>query len=115
MSLANNSAEVSANYKLTNSESISYQEEQKNDFNEELEQLAMFIAEAWKDFHSDAQADSEAAFEACVFCVTTEMVNAGRVVAGAIGMEIITGGGSAAAKVVCRRVLSIRETQLMHL
>ncbi|MFB8788700.1 MAG: hypothetical protein U7123_07575 [Potamolinea sp.] len=108
MNLVNKSAETSANLSLKNFEAISCQEEEKNDVSEKLEQLAMLLAETWKDFHPDAQNDSEKAFESCVFCVTNEMATAGKAVAGSIGMEIITGGASAAAKVVCSRVLSIK-------
>lgn len=114
MSLVDNSAEASANFQLTNSELVTYKEEQKSDFSEELEELAMLIAETWKDFHPNLPTNSEEAFEACVFCVTTEMATAGTAVAGAIGLEILTGGGSAAAKVVCSRVLSKPKTKLMH-
>lgn len=113
MSLVDNSAEISATFKLRNYEVIScHKEEQKSDFSEQLEQLAILIAQTWKDFHPDAQNDSIEAFESCVFCVTNEMATAGTAVAGPIGMEIITGGGSAAAKVVCMRVTSSRERKI---
>jgi hypothetical protein len=38
--------------------------------------------------------------------VTTELAIAAKAVGGPIGLEILTGGGSAAARAVCKQVLS---------
>lgn len=72
---------------------------------QELEKLAMFIAETWSDDHPNAHLNSGADFQKCVDYVTAEMVKAGAAVGGPAGLEILTGSGSKAARCVCRRVL----------
>ncbi|MGJ3253542.1 MAG: hypothetical protein ACFE0J_20770 [Elainellaceae cyanobacterium] len=76
------------------------------DFEHELEKLALFIAQTWRDDHLDAQAASKTDFDTCVSYVTAEMAKAGTVVGGPVGLAILTGGGSAAGCVACRRILS---------
>ncbi|UBF25714.1 hypothetical protein K9N68_29850 [Kovacikia minuta CCNUW1] len=76
------------------------------DFDPILENLAFFVAEAWKDDHPDTHLQSTADFNCCVEYVTAEMAKAGAAVGGPAGLEILTGGGSIAACKVCRRVLS---------
>jgi hypothetical protein len=75
-------------------------------FDQELEHLALFVAETWRADHPHAQPDSEEDYMACVLYVTEEMARAGAAVGGPAGLEILTGGGSAAGRVVCRRVLT---------
>ncbi|MGJ3247448.1 MAG: hypothetical protein ACFE0I_15420 [Elainellaceae cyanobacterium] len=77
-----------------------------HDFEHELEKLALFIAQTWRDDHPHAQATSKADFDTCVSYVTAEMAKAGKVVGGPAGLAIMTGGGSAAGCVACRHILS---------
>lgn len=72
--------------------------------NHQLEQIALFLAEAWKADHSDIPSDSKADFTECVAYVTAEMATAATLVGGAVGLEILTGGGSIAARTVCQRL-----------
>ena len=76
------------------------------DFSAHLEKLALFLAQTWKDDHPDAVAESDDDLRACILAVTVELAIAARAVGGATGLAILTGGGSAAARVVCRQVLS---------
>jgi len=78
------------------------------DLEHELEKLALFVAQTWRDDYPDAQAVSKADFDACVSYVTAEMAKAGTAVGGAAGLAILTGGGSAAGCVACQRILSQR-------
>lgn len=79
---------------------------QNLEISQRLEELALFVAQAWQDYHSTAHPDSLTDFQACTLYVTTEMAIAATSVGGPIGLEILVGGGSAAACVACRRVLS---------
>lgn len=74
--------------------------------NQELEKMALFVAETWRDDHPTAHISSAPDFQACVLYVTIEMVKAGTAVGGPAGLEILSGGGSAAACTACRQVLS---------
>ncbi|NJR60979.1 MAG: hypothetical protein HC769_20410 [Cyanobacteria bacterium CRU_2_1] len=76
------------------------------DLKRELERLSLIPAQAWKDEHPDACLESDIDFCNCVNYVTVEMAIAGAAVGGAIGLEILTGGGSEAARSTCRLVLS---------
>jgi len=78
---------------------------QYSDFSFQLEKLALFLAQTWKDNHPEAQAESEADFNCCVMAVATELAIAAAAVGGPIALEILTGGGSAAACTVCKQVL----------
>lgn len=78
------------------------------DFGAHLEMLALFLAQAWKDDHPHAIADSEDDVNQCILAVTTELAIAAKAVGGPVGLEILTGGGSVAARAVCKRVLSDR-------
>ncbi|PSB11305.1 hypothetical protein C7B61_12050 [filamentous cyanobacterium CCP1] len=73
---------------------------------EEFEKLAQFAAQAWKEDHPEAQADSQEDFEACVLYVTTEMATAGKAVGGVTGLALLCGEGSKAARSVCKRVFT---------
>jgi hypothetical protein len=74
--------------------------------NHQLEQIALFLAETWKDEHFDLHSHSKADFTECVAYVTAEMAVAANLVGGAVGLEILTGGGSIAARTVCQRLFS---------
>jgi hypothetical protein len=75
-------------------------------FEQTFEELALFVAQAWKDDHPDADS-TEANFENCVAHVTHEMDVAAIAVGGITGLEILTGGGSEAACTVCKQILSL--------
>jgi hypothetical protein len=76
----------------------------------ELEKLARFLAEAWRDEHLDEWSNvsdcSELYLNQCIAYVTAEMAEAATLVGGSVGLEILTGAGSAAARAVCQQVLS---------
>lgn len=76
------------------------------DFSTHLETLALFLAQAWKDDHPHAIAESEEDVNQCILAVTNELAIAAKAVGGPVGLEILTGGGSAAARAVCKQVLS---------
>lgn len=84
----------------------SYQSLPSFDFGTHLETLALFLAQTWKDDHPDAVADSEDDVNQCILAVTKELAIAAQAVGGPVGLEILTGGGSAAARAVCKQVLS---------
>lgn len=80
---------------------------------QEFEKLALLVAQTWKDDHPSVmptlEADMpEADIEDCIAYVTTEMAAAATAVGGIAGLEILTGGGSAAACVACKQVLSVQ-------
>ena len=75
-------------------------------FSVHLEKLALFLAQTWKDDHPEATAESDDDLNACILAVTVELAIAAKAVGGAAGLAILTGGGSAAARAVCRQVLS---------
>ena len=79
---------------------------QSFDFNVHLEKLALFLAQAWKDDHPDVSAYSEEAMNDCVLAVTTELAIAAKAVGGPVSLSILAGGGSAAARAICRQVFS---------
>ncbi len=68
--------------------------------------MAVFLAQTWKDEHPDASVDSDADLHDCIAAVTTELAIAAQAVGGPAGLAILTGGGSAAARAVCKKVLS---------
>jgi len=76
------------------------------DFSVHLEALALLLAKTWKDDHPDAVAESENDLHNCISAVTTELAIAAQAVGVPIGLEILTGGGSTAARAVCKQVLS---------
>lgn len=78
------------------------------DFKKEIEKVALFVAQSWKDDHPNAQLNSDLDLSNCIAYVTVEMAGAASVVGGPVGLEILTGGGSEAACVVCKQVLSAR-------
>ncbi|HBB32614.1 MAG TPA: hypothetical protein DDZ80_10930 [Cyanobacteria bacterium UBA8803] len=86
-------------------ETLSRQEVRKYDLENKLAELAVPLAQAWKDNHPDAQPGCEADLDACVLAVAIEMAIAGEAVGGPVGALITDGGGVAAASVACRRVL----------
>ena len=84
---------------------LSREEVQKFDLENKLAELAIPIAQAWKDNHPQAQPASEADLDACILAVAIEMAIAGEAVGGPVGALIANGGGISAATVACRRVL----------
>jgi hypothetical protein len=74
------------------------------DIHQELEKLALILAQTWRDEHAEANPNSEETFENCVAYITAEMAKAGAAVGGPAGLAILTGGGSAAARIVCKRL-----------
>jgi hypothetical protein len=87
-------------------ELLPYEVSQGFDFSVPLKELASLLAKTWKDEHPDAAAESEHDLNNCILAVTTELAIAAKAVGGPIGLEILTGGGSAAARAVCKQVLS---------
>lgn len=100
------------NSELTHLDRVSSEKPQHLDLNQEFEKLAFLIAQAWKDEHLNGCSDSQADCEACILYVTTEMAIAARAVGGPAGLAIITGGGSRAARLACRRVLNAAQDRL---
>lgn len=84
---------------------VSSQEVQQFDLDHKLAELAIPLAQAWKDNHPEAEPASEADLDACTLAVTIEMAIAGEAVGGLMGALIASGGGVKAASVACRRVL----------
>ncbi|MBW4581115.1 MAG: hypothetical protein KME42_16230 [Tildeniella nuda ZEHNDER 1965/U140] len=76
------------------------------DFGAHLEQLAVFLAQTWKDEHPGATVHSEDDLNHCILAVTTELAIAAKAVGGPVALAILTGGGSAAARAVCKQVLA---------
>ncbi len=89
----------------TATDTLSREEVRKFDLENKLAELAIPLAQAWKDNHPEAQPDSEADLDACILAVAIEMAIAGEAVGGPIGALIANGGGVSAATVACRRVL----------
>lgn len=89
----------------TSVDTLSREEVQKFDLENKLAELAIPLAQAWKDNHPDAQPASEGDLDACILAVAIEMAIAGEAVGGPIGALIANGGGVSAATVACRRVL----------
>ncbi len=89
----------------TATDTLSREEVQKFDLENRLAELAIPLAQAWKDNHPDAQPASEADLDACILAVAIEIAIAGEAVGGPIGALIANGGGVSAATVACRRVL----------
>ena len=85
---------------------LARESEQSLDFTVQLETLALFLAQTWKDEHPAATAESEDDLRACVLAVTTELAIAAKAVGGPISLVILTGGGSAAARAICRQALT---------
>ncbi|NJN85509.1 MAG: hypothetical protein HC881_03330 [Leptolyngbyaceae cyanobacterium SL_7_1] len=71
----------------------------------QLEELALWLAQTWKDDHPMATANSED-FNACILAVTTELAIAAKAVGGPVGLVILTGASSVAIRRSCWRVLS---------
>ena len=88
-----------------NADRITRETAQNLDFKVHLEKLALFLAQTWKDDHPNATAASEDDLRDCILAVTTELAIAAKAVGGPVGLEILTGGGSAAARAVCQQVL----------
>lgn len=74
-------------------------------FGTHLEQLALLLAQTWKDEHPGATVNSKDDLNNCILAVTTELAIAAKAVGGPVALAILTGGGSAAARAVCKRVL----------
>jgi hypothetical protein len=89
----------------TNRNSALREELRKLDPSIKLEELALPLAQAWKDEHPDAQPGSEADFNDCVLVVSAGMAAIGASMGGPVGAAIGAGGGIAAGRLVCRRVL----------
>lgn len=89
----------------TSSETVSLEEVRKFDMENKLVELAVPLAQAWKDNHPDAKPGSERDLDACILAVAIEMAIAGEAVGGPIGALIAAGGGVRAASVACRRIL----------
>lgn len=86
-------------------DTVSSEEVQQFDLENQLAELAVPLAQAWKDNHPEAQPASEADLDVCTLAVAIEMAIAGEAVGGPIGALIASGGGVKAASVACRRVL----------
>ncbi|MGB7443863.1 MAG: hypothetical protein WA919_22595 [Coleofasciculaceae cyanobacterium] len=84
---------------------VSTEEVQEFDLHNQLVNLAVPLAQTWKDNHPEARPASEADLESCVLAVAIEMAVAGDAVGGPTGALIAAGGGISAAEVACRRVL----------
>ncbi|MEQ8464109.1 hypothetical protein [Coleofasciculus sp. E1-EBD-02] len=93
------------NLNPSTSEPVSSDEVQQFDLENQLAELAVPLAQAWKDNHPEAQPASEADLDVCTLAVAIEMAIAGEAVGGPIGALIASGGGVKAASVACRRVL----------
>lgn len=89
----------------TTADAVSREEVRRFDLENKLAELAVPLAQAWKDNHPDAQPGSEADLDDCILAVAIEMAIAGEAVGGPIGALIADGGGVTAASVACRRVL----------
>ncbi|HBE20874.1 MAG TPA: hypothetical protein DEG17_18080 [Cyanobacteria bacterium UBA11149] len=89
----------------TAANTLSREEVQKFDIENKLAELAIPLAQAWKDNHPEAQPGSEADLDACILAVAIEIAIAGEAVGGPVGSLIASGGGVSAATVACRRVL----------
>ncbi|HEY9632781.1 MAG TPA: hypothetical protein V6D14_05215 [Coleofasciculaceae cyanobacterium] len=100
-----NSDQKSANLKLTKSAPLSHEEVREFDLHNQLTNLALPLAQAWKDNHPEAQPGSENDLDECVLAVAIEMAVAGEAVGGPMGALIAAGGGITSASVACRRVL----------
>jgi len=87
-------------------ELLPYEVERAFGFSVHLEAWAVLLAKTWKDDHPDAVAESENDLHNCISTVTAELAIAAQAVGGPIGLEILTGGGSTAARAVCKQVLS---------
>ncbi len=83
-----------------------YQQHSTLDFHPELQKMALFVAQTWKDNHT---ASGPTALHHCVSYVSAEMAKAGAAVGGPAGLEILVGGGSAAACSACKQVLAIED------
>lgn len=90
---------------LANADPLPHEANQTVSFAIHLEKLALLLAQTWKADHPHATAHSKEDLNDCILAVTTELAIAARAVGGPIGLEILTGGGSAAACAVCRQVL----------
>ncbi|MEQ8755720.1 MAG: hypothetical protein RID09_19690 [Coleofasciculus sp. G1-WW12-02] len=86
-------------------DTVSSEEVQQFDLENQLAELAVPLAQAWKDNHPEAQPASEVDLDVCTLAVAIEMAIAGEAVGGPIGALISSGGGVKAASVACRRVL----------
>ncbi|MBE9125864.1 MULTISPECIES: hypothetical protein [unclassified Coleofasciculus] len=89
----------------TSSKAVSPDEVRRFDLENKLAELAVPLAQAWKDNHPDAQPASEADLDTCILAVAIEIAIAGEAVGGPIGVLIADGGNVAAASIACRRVL----------
>lgn len=78
---------------------------QNFNLDQQLAELALWLAQSWKDEHPDAAADSEEDLNACVLAVTTELAIAAKAVGGPVGLVILTGASSDAIRRGCCHVL----------
>jgi hypothetical protein len=79
---------------------------------EQLEALALWLAQAWKDQHLDTVTDPRKDLDACVLAVTTELAIAAKVVGGPVGLVILTGASSEAVRKGCWQVLQSEYNQV---
>jgi len=100
-----NSEKKSTNLKLSHSNYVSREELHKFDLDNQLIELALLLAQTWRDNHLNAQAGSETDLDECTLAVAIEMTIASEVVGGPMGALISEGGGVKAACIACRRVL----------
>jgi hypothetical protein len=105
MSSFNHLGKTLSNLGSRNPDSI-VDQSKKPELHQRLEKLALFLAETWKDEHEEAHSDPDVDLNDCITYVTVEMAEAATSVGGPVGLEILTGGGSMAACLVCRQVLS---------
>jgi len=80
-----------------------------------LRSMALFLVEAWKFDHPEANLKSEEDLNACILHVTAEMAKAAKAVGGVAGVAVLSGEGSEAARFACRQVLSTLEDPISSL
>jgi hypothetical protein len=82
------------------------------DINGKLEEIALPLAQSWKSDHPNAQPGSASDFDDCVTIVAAGTAAGATIAASslgpwgtALGAAVGAGGGIAAARIVCRRVI----------
>ncbi len=99
------SGNKSSEIKPIDSDCVSDEELKKFELKNQLVELALPLAQTWKDNHPNAQPGSEADLDSCVLAVAIEMTVAGEVVGGPMGALISSECGVTAASIACRRIL----------
>lgn len=84
---------------------------QDPEIDQQLNILALFLAQTWQDHRVTADIEPSVNFQACLLYVTTEMAQAAMAVGGPIELEILIGGGFAVAYTACKQVLSMVDAE----